>query len=89
MSERENDIRIKFMHAGDIHLDTPVIGMTPEKSDERKREIRQYKKKSLGSDLAVGLTGNRKFRVIRPRVFLGKGNSFWSCHFSKTSFLHQ
>lgn len=40
MSERENDIRIKFMHAGDIHLDTPVIGMTPEKSDERKREIR-------------------------------------------------
>ena len=40
MSERENDIRIKFMHAGDIHLDTPVIGMTPEKSDERRRGLR-------------------------------------------------
>ena len=40
MNERENDVRVKFMHVSDIHLDTPVIGMTPEKSDERKREIR-------------------------------------------------
>lgn len=40
MSERENEVRVKFMHVSDIHLDTPVIGMTPEKSDERGREIR-------------------------------------------------
>ncbi len=40
MSEKENDVRVKFLHCSDIHLDTPVVGMTPEKSDERKRGIR-------------------------------------------------
>ena len=40
MREKENEARVKFMHVSDVHLDTPVVGMTPEKSDERGREIR-------------------------------------------------
>lgn len=40
MKEKETEGRIKFMHVSDVHLDTPVIGMTPEKSDERGRDIR-------------------------------------------------
>lgn len=40
MSEKNMEIKVKFMHCSDVHLDTPVVGMTPEKSDERKREIR-------------------------------------------------
>lgn len=40
MSEKQADVKVKFLHCSDIHLDTPVVGMTPEKSDERKREIR-------------------------------------------------
>ncbi len=40
MSEKEKDIKVKFLHCSDIHLDTPVVGLTPEKSDERKRTIR-------------------------------------------------
>ncbi len=40
MSEKDNGTRVKFIHCSDIHLDTPVVGMTPEKSDERKRGIR-------------------------------------------------
>ena len=32
--------RLKFLHCSDIHLDTPYVGMTPEKSDERRRELR-------------------------------------------------
>lgn len=40
MSDKENDVKIKFLHCSDVHLDTPVVGLTPEKSDERKRTIR-------------------------------------------------
>ena len=32
--------KLKFLHCSDIHLDTPYVGMTPEKSDERRRELR-------------------------------------------------
>ncbi len=40
MSEKETDVKVKFLHCSDIHLDMPIIGITPEKSDERKRVIR-------------------------------------------------
>ena len=31
---------IKILHCGDIHLDAPFIGMTTEKAEERRRELR-------------------------------------------------
>ncbi len=41
MSERKIGERIKFLHCSDIHLDTPYIGLTPEKSDQRRAALRQ------------------------------------------------
>ena len=32
--------KIKILHCSDIHLDAPFIGMTGEKADERRRELR-------------------------------------------------
>ena len=32
---------IKILHCADIHLDAPFIGMTSEKADERRRELRK------------------------------------------------
>ena len=32
---------IKILHCADIHLDAPFIGMTTEKADERRRELRK------------------------------------------------
>ena len=40
MSEKDNDVKIKFLHCSDVHLDMPIVGITPEKSDERKRAVR-------------------------------------------------
>ena len=40
MGEIKENKRLKFLHCSDIHLDTPYVGMTPEKSDERRRELR-------------------------------------------------
>ena len=31
---------MKFLHCSDIHLDTPYVGLSPEKSDERRRSLR-------------------------------------------------
>ena len=41
MSEKTQATVLKFLHVGDIHLDTPFRGLTPEKSDERRVELRQ------------------------------------------------
>lgn len=40
MSENTQGRRLKFLHCSDIHIDSPYTGMTPEKSDERRRELR-------------------------------------------------
>ena len=32
--------KLKFLHCSDIHLDAPFVGMPPEKTEERRREIR-------------------------------------------------
>jgi len=40
MSENTNGKKLKFLHCSDIHLDAPFVGMTPEKSEERRRELR-------------------------------------------------
>lgn len=40
MAETSTGKRLKFLHCSDIHLDTPYVGMTTEKSDERRRELR-------------------------------------------------
>ena len=41
MSEKTQSTVLKFLHCGDIHLDTPFAGLTPEKSDERRVGLRQ------------------------------------------------
>ncbi len=41
MSEKSQGLVIKFLHCGDIHLDTPFTGLSPEKSDERRVGLRQ------------------------------------------------
>lgn len=40
MSKVKTGNQIKFLHCGDIHLDTPVKGVTEEKINERRRELR-------------------------------------------------
>lgn len=40
MSETKAGKRLKFLHCSDIHLDCPYVGLTPDKSDERRRELR-------------------------------------------------
>ena len=41
MSERKPGERLKFLHCSDLHLDTPYVGLSPDKSDERRRALRQ------------------------------------------------
>ncbi len=40
MSEEKNKTHLRFLHCSDIHLDTPFIGLTAEKSEERRRVLR-------------------------------------------------
>ena len=40
MSDKKQVSQLKFLHCGDIHLDTPFSGLSPEKSDERRRALR-------------------------------------------------
>ncbi len=40
MSETVQGKRLKFLHCGDIHLDTPFAGLPADKSEERRRELR-------------------------------------------------
>ncbi len=39
MSEKTKT-RIRFLHCSDIHLDTPFVGLSAEKSEERRRMLR-------------------------------------------------
>ncbi len=38
--EEKAKTRIRFLHCGDIHLDTPFVGLSAEKSEERRRMLR-------------------------------------------------
>ena len=40
MSEHNQSSTLKFLHCGDVHLDTPCIGLSPEKSEERRNGLR-------------------------------------------------
>lgn len=40
MSENNQRKKLKFLHCSDIHLDAPFVGLTSEKSEERRRELR-------------------------------------------------
>ena len=40
MSDKKQAPGLKFLHCADIHLDTPYTGLSPEKSDERRRGLR-------------------------------------------------
>ena len=40
MSEKTQSTVLKFLHCGDIHLDTPFAGLSPEKSDECRARLR-------------------------------------------------
>lgn len=41
MSDMKQATGLKFLHCADIHLDTPYVGLSPEKSDERRRGLRE------------------------------------------------
>lgn len=41
MSETSEKKHIKLLQCGDIHLDTPYTGISAEKSEERRRELRR------------------------------------------------
>ena len=41
MSDKTQATVLKFLHFGDIHLDTPFAGLSPEKSDERRAGLRE------------------------------------------------
>lgn len=41
MNDKNQSTVLKFLHCGDIHLDTPFVGLAPEKSDERRAGLRQ------------------------------------------------
>ena len=41
MGEKTQATVLKFLHIGDIHLDTPFTGLAPELSDERRVGLRQ------------------------------------------------
>ena len=36
----DNKTHLRFLHCGDIHLDTPFVGLTADKSEERRRVLR-------------------------------------------------
>lgn len=40
MAENGKSTHLRFLHCSDIHLDTPTVGLTAEKCDERRRELR-------------------------------------------------
>jgi len=40
MEENTQRKKLKILHCSDIHLDAPFVGMTGEKADERRRELR-------------------------------------------------
>lgn len=37
---QNGNTHLRFLHCSDIHLDTPFFGLTPEKSEERRRELK-------------------------------------------------
>ena len=41
MAELKKTTHLRFLHCSDIHLDTPFTGLSMEKSDERRRELRE------------------------------------------------
>ena len=41
MSDKTQATALKFLHIGDVHLDTPFRGLSPELSDERRIGLRQ------------------------------------------------
>ena len=41
MAELKKTTHLRFLHCSDIHLDTPFTGLSAEKSDERRREVRK------------------------------------------------
>ena len=41
MAERNEKKHLKLLQCGDIHLDTPYTGLSAEKSEERRRELRR------------------------------------------------
>lgn len=40
MTEEKKKTHLRFLHCSDIHLDTPFIGLTADKSEERRRVLR-------------------------------------------------
>ena len=59
MSENGNLTILKFLHCADIHLDTPFAELSPEKSEERRRElVKQIQK--FGEEAKVAVRNIRR-----------------------------
>ena len=52
MSENAKITNLKFLHCSDIHLDSPFFDVTPEKSEERRRELAKEISKVCGRRFA-------------------------------------
>lgn len=55
MSEKTQATILKFLHCGDIHLDTPFTGLSPEKSDERRVGLRESFRKMMDYVRGAGI----------------------------------
>ena len=55
MGEKTQATVLKFLHIGDVHLDTPFTGLSPEKSDERRVGLRQSFVKTMDYVRGAGI----------------------------------
>ena len=55
MRETTQATVLKVLHCGDIHLDTPFADLTPEKSDERRRGLRESFRKMMDYVRGAGI----------------------------------
>lgn len=60
----------KFIHCADLHLDSPLRGLT-EKPDAPVEEIRQASRRALGNLVNLALEENVQFVLIAGDVYDG------------------
>lgn len=74
MAENQKNVNLKILHCSDIHLDTPTVGLTAEKCDERRRELRS--------------SFTRMMQYVRDRgvnIVLISGDLFDNCYATNTT----
>ena len=71
MSDKKIGERLKFLHCSDLHLDTPYIGLSPDKSDERRAALRQtFRRLFRGNTAESGglVHPARHLGLVKPHV---------------------